>query len=78
MRNIFRQFVDLLPKESVEIGDVMASDASSSVVQLPSGDLVNARGSASVGTRVFIRVSERAGISIDGPAPSLPFFTIDA
>lgn len=78
MRNIFRQFVDLLPKESVEIGDVMSSDASSSVVQLPSGDLVNARGSATVGSKVFLRVSERSGISIDGPAPSLPFFAIDA
>lgn len=70
--NIFRQFIDLLPKQPLEVGTVVVLSAAGATVQLPGGGLVHARGNASVGQRVFVR----DGL-IEGVAPSLTYVTAE-
>lgn len=72
MANIFRQFLALLPKESLEVGTVIATTATGATVQLMGGGIVQARGEATLGQRVFVR----AGV-IEGPAPTLTYVTAE-
>ena len=66
MANLFTQFLALLPKESLEVGTVIAATATGATVQLMGGGIVQARGEATLGQRVFVR----DGL-IEGPAPEL-------
>ncbi len=66
-RNVFRQFLDLLPARPLQVGTVTATDGDVSTVELPGGGQLRARGQASVGTKVFVQ----DGV-IQGPAPDLP------
>ena len=66
-RNVFRQFIDLLPARPLLVGTVTATDGDASTVELPGGGVLRARGQASVGTKVFVQ----DGV-IQGPAPDLP------
>ena len=68
-RNVFRQFIDLLPARPLLVGTVTATDGDVSTVELPGGGVLRARGQASVGTKVFVQ----DGV-IQGPAPDLPLF----
>ena len=68
MPNIYRQFLDLLPKRPLQIGEVAAVDAGVATITLPGGGVIQARGQATVGQRVFVR-----GGVIEGPAPSLTY-----
>lgn len=68
MPNIYRQFLDLLPKLPLEVGDVTAIAAGVATITLPGGGLIQARGEATVGQRVFVR----DGV-IEGPAPTLTY-----
>ena len=68
MPNIYRQFFDLLPKRPLQIGEVAAVDAGVATITLPGGGVIQARGQATVGQRVFVR-----GGVIEGPAPSLTY-----
>ena len=72
MANIFTQFLALLPKESLEVGAVIAATATGATVQLMGGGIVQARGEATLGQRVFVR----AGV-IEGPAPTLTYVTAE-
>lgn len=72
MANFYRKFLELIPTESVQVGEVVAHDGVVATVQLPGGGIVLARGDATVGQRVFVRAG-----AIDGLAPSLPYFEVE-
>lgn len=64
--NLFKQFLDLLPPRPLEVGTVQSVSAGVATIQLPGGGVLQARGSATQGQRVFVR----DGV-IEGPAPTL-------
>ena len=66
-RNVFRQFIDLLPARPLLVGTVTATDGDVSTVELPGGGVLRARGSEPLGAKVFVR----DGV-IEGEAPALP------
>ena len=68
MANVFTQFLALLPKESLEVGTVIATTDTGATVQLMGGGIVQARGDAALGQRVFVRAG-----AIEGPAPDLTY-----
>ena len=55
MPNIYRQFLDLLPKRPLQIGEVAAVDAGVATITLPGGGVLQARGQATLDQRVFVR-----------------------
>lgn len=65
-RNVFRQFIDLLPARPLQVGTVTATDGDVSTIELPGGGVLRARGSEPLGANVFVR----DGV-IEGVAPSL-------
>ena len=65
-RNVFRQFIDLLPARPLQVGTVIATDGDVSTVELPGGGVLRARGAEALGAKVFVR----DGV-IEGVAPSL-------
>ena len=71
-KNLFRQFLDLIPDPALQVGTVasIANDIVS--VEMPGGGVLKARGEATVGQRVFVR-----GGVIEGPAPTLPVELIE-
>ena len=54
-RNVFRQFIDLLPARPLLVGTVTATDGDVSTVDLPGGGVLRARGSEPLGAKVFVR-----------------------
>jgi hypothetical protein len=66
MRNLYRQFLDLIPSPSLNVGEVIAVDGGVATIELPGGGQLQARGTATVGQQVFFR----DGV-IEGTAPSL-------
>lgn len=72
MANVYKRFLDLIPKDAVQVGEVVSHDGSIATVQLPGGGVELARGEATVGQRVFIRAG-----AIDGQAPALPYFEVE-
>jgi hypothetical protein len=72
MRNPFRQFLDLIPAEPLQVGTVQAVVDGLATVQLPGGGTLKARGDATVGQTVFVR-----GGAIEGEAPELPIELIE-
>lgn len=69
MSNIYRQFLDLLPKRPLQVGTVAAAaSAGVATITLPGGGTIQARGDAAVGQRVFVRDG-----AIEGPAPMLDY-----
>lgn len=72
MRNIYREFIALLPPTPLQVGTVTAVNGQVATVELPGGGLLQARGDATTGQRVFVR----NGL-IEGVAPSLPIVLID-
>jgi hypothetical protein len=68
MRNLYREFMDLMPARSLEVGDVSAVGAGMVTVTLPGGGVLQARGDATLGQRVFVR----DGV-VEGLAPSLTY-----
>lgn len=72
MSNLFAQFRRLLPGQPLLVGTVVSSGSGLVVVALPGGSSINARGEATVGTKVFVRNG-----AIEGPAPDLPTGTIE-
>ena len=67
MSNLFRQFLDLIPDPSLQTGTVVAYSNGVATIQLPDGGTLAARGTTTVGSKVFVR-----GGVIEGPAPDLP------
>lgn len=68
MRNLYREFLALVPQRLLDVGDVVAADGGMATVMLPGGGVIQARGVALVGQRVFVRDG-----AIDGPAPTLDY-----
>ncbi len=55
MHNVYEQFLQLLPDAPLQVGTVIEVGSGVISVQLPGGGLTRARGSASVGQKVFVR-----------------------
>lgn len=70
--NPYKLLRDLLPEAPLQVGIVLASDGGVATIELPGGNTVQARGAASVGSRVFIRDN-----LIEGTAPTLPIELIE-
>lgn len=68
MRNIYREFLDLIPGGVLDVGDVVAVGTGVATVLLPGGGTLQARGQATVGQRVFVM----DGV-VQGPAPTLSY-----
>lgn len=71
MANLYKRFLSLVPTDPLQVGTVVSVDGEVAVIELPGGGLLNARGSASEGDRVFVR-----GGAIEGVAPALPYVEV--
>jgi hypothetical protein len=71
-KNLFRALLDLLPSPPLLVGDVVAYADGVATIELPGGGLQQARGTATIGDRVFFRNDV-----IEGPAPTLSIELID-
>ena len=69
MRNLFKEFLALIPDPALQVGAVQSDSANVAIVVLPGGGLLKARGGSPelVGRNVFVR----DGV-IEGLAPDLP------
>lgn len=67
MPNLHKQLLDLLAPGRVQIASVVSVADGLAVLQLPGGGRTRARGTATVGIKVFVM----DGV-IQGPAPNLP------
>lgn len=72
MRNVYREFLSLLPARPLQVATVIAISGEAATVELPGGGLLQVRGVAAVDDVVFVR----DGV-IEGQAPSLPVEVID-
>ena len=72
MRNLYNTLLDLLPARPLQVGTVTQVAGDLATVQLPGGGILQARGEATAGQRVFVR----DGV-IEGPAPNLPIEIIE-
>ena len=72
MSNLYHQVLALLPPRPLQVGTVTAVAGQLCTVQLPGGGVLQARGDAAVGDRVFVR----DGL-IEGLAPALTVVAID-
>lgn len=66
MANLYRMFKELIPTSPLLVGTVNSVQAGGCTVALPTGGTIVARGSATVGQKVFVR----DGV-IEGVAPTL-------
>jgi hypothetical protein len=64
--NLYRQLMDLLPSDRLDVGQVASVQADGVAVILLSGETLRVRGTATVGDYVYIQ-----GGAIVGPAPEL-------
>lgn len=64
--NLFKEFLNLLPAPPLEVGTVAHIHQGVATIELPGGGVLQARGQATQGQRVFVR----DGV-IEGPAPQL-------
>ena len=67
MKNVYTQFIELLPKRPLQVGTVTDYSGGQARIELPGGGILYARGNASVGSHVFVRDG-----AIEGDAPNLP------
>lgn len=72
MPNLLKQFQALIPADLLQVGDVDSIANGVAVIALPGGGKITARGTATVGSRVFVR-----GGLVEGSAPALPVVVID-
>lgn len=72
MTNLYRQFAKLFAADPLLVGEVLATDTIGCTIELPDGSLVKARGTASVGDKVFVRSG-----AIEGPAPDVAVVEIE-
>lgn len=70
--NLYKRLRALFPGARLQVGSVIAVDGSKVTVALPDGATMTVRGSASVGSNVYVRDG-----AIDGPAPSLTTVEIE-
>lgn len=72
MFNPFKRLMALIPDPPLQVGTVSSTDSGVATLALPGGGLTQARGAATVGSKVFFR----DGL-IEGPAPNLPIEVIE-
>lgn len=72
MPNLLAEFKSLLPGAPLLAGEVLAIASGVATIQLPDGAITTARGTATVGQRVFVR----DGV-IEGVAPTLTTVNIE-
>lgn len=72
MHNVYEQFRQLLPDAPLQAGTVTEVAVGVVTVQLPGGGVLKARGTATVGQKVFVR----DGV-VEAVAPSLPLELIE-
>lgn len=72
MTNLFKGLMALLPNPALQVGDVTDYADGVATITLPGGGVTTARGSATVGDRVFFRDSV-----IEGTAPTLTLEVIE-
>jgi hypothetical protein len=70
--NPYKRLMDLLPDKPLLVGQVLSISNGVATIQEPGGGLTTARGTATVGQRVFFRDG-----SIEGVAPNLTYVSID-
>lgn len=68
MSNIYRQFLDLIPARTLEVGEVIAISGGVATIELPGGGIIQARGEATLSQRVFVRDGY-----IESTAPALAY-----
>jgi hypothetical protein len=73
MSNLYRQFLRLIPREHLQVGEVTAHNSDgTSDIELPGNQTVRVRGqSVAIGSKAFIKSGE-----IVGAAPNLTSFNI--
>ena len=72
MPNLLAEFKSLLPGAPLLAGEVIAVSGIIATIELPDGATLTARGTATIGQRVFVR----DGV-IEGQAPTLTTVLID-
>lgn len=72
MSNIFKAFLGLLPARPLQVGTVLSASDGVARVELPGGGILQARGQATSGQRVFVR----DGL-VESTAPNLPVEVIE-
>lgn len=70
--NPYTRLLALLPQYPLQVGDVIEFSDGVATIELPGGGISQARGTTTIGARVFFR----DGL-IEGPAPDLPIEIID-
>lgn len=70
--NIYKAFLDLIPQPLLQIGTVTSVSSGTATIEMPDGGILQARGAATVGQKVFVRDAV-----IEGVAPSLTIEVID-
>ncbi len=71
-QNPYARLVALLPKRPLLVGEVVDINNGVAVIEMPGGGLDTARGTATLGQRVYFRDGQ-----IEGPAPTLPVELIE-
>jgi len=71
-RNLAYQLRALMPQRPLVIGTVQRIVSNIATVQLPDGTSLQARGSATIGMKVYVRDG-----AIEGEAPDLPLYAAD-
>ena len=72
MPNAYREFMALMPDQPLEVGELTAIAGGVATVTLPGGGVVQARGTATVGQRVFVRNG-----AIEGEASTLTYVSAE-
>lgn len=72
IQNPYARLIALLPKRPLLVGEVVDFNNGVAVIQMPGGGLDTARGTATLGQRVYFRDGQ-----IEGPAPTLPVELIE-
>ncbi|CAN5753311.1 hypothetical protein BH11PSE12_BH11PSE12_08200 [soil metagenome] len=72
MPNLYQQFKALLPEVPLLVGTVTSIQTGGCVITLPDGKTILARGSAVIGSNVFVKDG-----AIQGLAPNLTVQQID-
>jgi len=67
MSNPYKRLIQLIPGSQIDTGEVIATDGDGVTVELVTGAQVKARGTATIGSHVYIRDG-----AVIGPAPNLP------